>query len=164
MIMANELELACIKTKNPHPQNLTRAQKAALKELKNNHDIIIKPADKGSAVVLMNRDDYIKEGHRQLSDTQFYRKMNRNMTHEHNEQIKAFVDVMADRGELHPQTTNYLKNDSPRTAILYLLPKIHKNKNPPPGRPIISANECPTERISQFVDFFLQPHLSKIKS
>ena len=44
------------------------------------------------------------------------------------------------------------------------MPKIHKNKIPPPGHPIISANEFPTERISQLVDFFLQPHLMKLKS
>ncbi len=50
------------------------------------------------------------------------------------------------------------------TPQLYLLPKIHKGMNPPPGRPIILANECPTERISQLVDHFLQPYLPTIKS
>ena len=47
--------------------------------------------------------------------------------------------------------------DTYRTPQLYLLPKIHKGLIPPPGRPIISANGCPTENISQFVDFFLNP-------
>ena len=37
-------------------------------------DIIIKPADKGSAVVVLNKKDYIAEGMRQLSDTKFYKK------------------------------------------------------------------------------------------
>ena len=45
-----------------------------------------------------------------------------------------------------------------------MLPKIHKNKSPPPGRPIVSGNWCPTERISQFVDYFLQPGVKKITS
>ena len=47
---------------------------------------------------------------------------------------------------------------------MYLLPKIHKNIIPPPGRPVISSNGSPTERISQFVDFFLQPYVSSSRS
>ena len=54
--------------------------------------------------------------------------------------------------------------DAPRTANFYLLPKIHKGKVPPPGRPIVSANDCPTERISQLVDHFIQPLLPKLDS
>ena len=45
-----------------------------------------------------------------------------------------------------------------------MLPKIHKKTCPLPGRPIISANDCPTELISKFVDFFIKPFLPKIKS
>ncbi len=71
---------------------------------------------------------------------------------------------MADHGELHRDMINYLKNQTSCTSVQYLLPKIHKNKNPLSGRPIIPADESLTERISQFEDFFLQPHLTKIKS
>ena len=35
---------------------------------------ILIQADKGSTVVLMNRDDYIAEVERQLNDTKFYKK------------------------------------------------------------------------------------------
>ena len=45
-----------------------------------------------------------------------------------------------------------------------MLPKIHKNLQKPPGRPIVSGNGCPTERISKFVDFFLQPGVKNIRS
>jgi hypothetical protein len=39
---------------------------------------------------------------------------------------------------------------TPRTPVMYFLPKIHKPDNP--GRPIISACGCPTELISSFLD------------
>ena len=45
-----------------------------------------------------------------------------------------------------------------------MLPKIHKNITPPPGRPIISANNCPTKRVSAFVDHFLRPIVSQSMS
>ncbi|XP_030842371.1 uncharacterized protein LOC115924431, partial [Strongylocentrotus purpuratus] len=48
------------------------------------------------------------------------------------------------------------------TARFYLLPKIHKAGNP--GRPIISGNGSPTERISLFIDSFLKPLVPQISS
>ncbi len=33
-----------------------------------------------------------------------------------------------------------------------------------PGRPIISGNNCPTERISRFIDEILKPYVPQIKS
>lgn len=43
-----------------------------------------------------------------------------------------------------------------------MLPKIHKAGNP--GRPIVSANGHPTEKISEFVDLHLQPHVQDLPS
>ena len=37
--------------------------------LQNNRSVIIKPVDKGSAVVVWDRQDYLKEAERQLSDS-----------------------------------------------------------------------------------------------
>jgi hypothetical protein len=45
-----------------------------------------------------------------------------------------------------------------------MLPKTHKGINPPPGRPIVSANGGPTEKIWQLVDFFLNPISNQHKS
>lgn len=48
----------------------------------------------------------------------------------------------------------------PKIPSFYMLPKIHKNLENPPGRPIISGNESLTEPASEFVDFFLKPFVS----
>ena len=58
----------------------------------------------------------------------------------------------------------YLSDDKIRTSEFYMLPKIHKDRVNPPGRPILSGNSCPTERISKFIDFFLQPNVKNIAS
>ncbi len=54
--------------------------------------------------------------------------------------------------------------EKPRTAQFYLLPKIHKNLSKPLGRPIVSANDCPTEHLSEVADFFLKPLMTKLRS
>jgi hypothetical protein len=42
------------------------AEKGALQELKERDDIVIKSADKGSAIVVMDKVDYLEEANRQL--------------------------------------------------------------------------------------------------
>lgn len=54
--------------------NLTTEETRALTELKENKQIIIKPADKGSAVVILDREQYLEEGYRQLNDRTYYLK------------------------------------------------------------------------------------------
>ena len=75
------------------------------------------------------------------------------MTESHNPKVIEQLEAMRVRGEINEKVRDHL----------YLLPKIHKNVSPVPGRPIVSANESPTERISAFVDHFLAPivHTSK---
>jgi len=66
--------------------------------------------------------------------------------------------------EIDKKCFNYLLPNKRRPGRFYLLPKIHKGILPPPGRPIISAIGSPTEKISEFLDFFLQPYLCTIPS
>lgn len=164
MIMLNEAQLSSYKGSNPRYNNLSTAERNAIKELNNNKEIIIKPADKGGAIVILNTKDYIKEAQRQLGDINFYQKLDKNPNEIHNLQIKKILDEMLTRDEIDKKCHAYLHNENPRTANFYMLIKIHKGTNPPPGRPIISANNSPTERISAFVDFFLQPGIPKLKS
>ena len=46
--------------------NLSSEEAQALTQLKHNNHVIIKPADKGSAVVILDRDQYIWEAKRQF--------------------------------------------------------------------------------------------------
>lgn len=55
--------------------NLSPEEIEALGELSRRQDIVIKPADKGSAVVIMDKTQYVQEGLRQLGDEAFYSKV-----------------------------------------------------------------------------------------
>ena len=51
----------------------------------------------------------------------------------------------------------YLQDKEYKTPHVYFLPKLHKGTIPAHRRPIVSANGCPTEIISVFVEHFLNP-------
>ena len=163
MALLNEAQiLESNKIPKQNRRNMTNAEFTAKKDLANDKSIIIKKADKGSAVVVQNHSDYINEGLRQLSDKNFYLETKTDLTAKHNVLVQTEVKRLISTKEISEKTGQYLFIENPRTSKLYLLPKIHKNVKPPPGRPIVSANECPTERVSQFVDRFIQPIVSKL--
>ena len=148
----------------PKFHNLPKPERLAKIELQNNPHIIIKPADKGGCIVIQNTTDYINEAHRQLSDNRFYQPLSEDPTDAHNQLVSEFIDSLVDRGAITQKVADFLVFAKPRTASIYFLPKIHKSTRPPPGRPIVSANHCPTERISGLVDFFLNPYVPKLPS
>ena len=164
MILTNEVEFNKRSFFAKHRENITPGERKAIQSLKNNSEIIIMPCDKGGAVVVQDRTDYLKEGYKQLSNKNFYSKLDRDCTAEHTKTINDFIDRLHLNGEIDISVYNYLVSRECRTPNLYLLPKIHKGITPPPGRPILSANGCPTEKISQFVDHFLKEIATKHKS
>ena len=52
----------------------------AMRELHMNNDIVIKPADKGGSIVIMNTTDYIAEAQRQLNNPNHYDKLQEDPT------------------------------------------------------------------------------------
>ena len=55
--------------------NLHHLKSQALKELKNNEDILIIPADKGRATVIMDREKYNTELFIMLKDVTVYKQL-----------------------------------------------------------------------------------------
>ena len=163
-ISKNNLDLAKCKPNKPGRSNISKDEQKALRELTNNSSIVIKPADKGGAVVIQDRDSYITEGLRQLSDNKFYRETKSDLSQTHHDEVTNILDEMFRTRQIDRSCYLYLTDSNIRTAQFYTLPKIHKNKLNPPGRPIVSGNGCPTEKISQFIDHFLQPSVKGIRS
>jgi len=60
-----------LRTPQEH-DNLSELERQTLKELRQDTSIVIKPADKGGSVVIMDRQQYIQEALRQLTDTNYY--------------------------------------------------------------------------------------------
>ena len=60
------------------------------------------------------------------------------------------------------ESAKYFKENFPKPGCFYTIPKIHKQGYP--GRPTVSSNGHPMERISQFVDHQLQPLVTQVPS
>ena len=149
-------------TPNKTRDNLTITERQAISQLKQRQDIIIKPADKGSGTVVMDKAWYIDECNRQLNDSKFYKRLNEDKTADIQKRVTLYVNRMYHDGLINDKTRQYLIQTDVKPGRFYILPKIHKPGNP--GRPIVSSNSHPTERISQFVDYHLQPLVHKLPS
>ena len=142
-----------------HHQNISPAEGRAWKELQTNPKIVTKAANKGSAIVILNSDDYKKEVFRQLSDDKFYIKVPQDLTDKHQTAITSLLHQLHEKGEIPDNVFKSLHALKARTARFYILPKIHKSLVPGkvPGRPIISGNNCATEKISCLVNEHIKP-------
>ena len=127
----------------------------------NDDQIIIKPADKGSTVVVWSKDDYLLEASNQLSDTNVYKKCKGDPLKKVNNEVKSLRD-MFNRKETNNRPRGYLFIKKPQLGRFYLLSKIHKRTSNVPGRPVISNNGTATENISTFLDFHLKNIVSTI--
>ncbi|KAL9988930.1 hypothetical protein ACROYT_G003426 [Oculina patagonica] len=124
--------------------NLTRREIQALKKLRKRTDIVIKPADKGSGTVVMDRQLYLNECYRQLNNQQFYKREKKDPTDHITERVKKYLKGLLKDNIINKETHRYLTPQDPKAGRFYILPKIHKPGNP--GRPIVSANGHPTEK------------------
>ena len=148
--------------------------------IKNNRSLKITKADKGGALVVMNKDQYEKLVFNHLDDKTTYVEipdpMNE-LTH------KTISQLITDNLPCFlSKERNYLLNASAiKTPYFYVLPKIHKhhsisevytkesmsylhleNIQNLESRPIISNISSPTSKLSHFIDILLKPLIDKV--
>ncbi|KAM9305433.1 uncharacterized protein PAF06_013989 [Gastrophryne carolinensis] len=138
-------------------ENLTREERKAMQELEKATGVIIRPSDKGGNVVLLDEGYYIKEIEGQLSDTNTYRRIGENPFPRVVARLRDKLDWAREEGLLAPKVLNYLNVVEYNIPVLYTIPKVHKCLSEPPGRPIVSGNGGPLERVARFVDENLKP-------
>jgi len=144
--------------------NLTKAERESLKSLASNSNIVIKQADKGGAVVLMDRHLYTQEGLRQLLNTHYYKQIEVSNIEQTCHKISKIIHSLFSKGVISSRQFKLLNPNTPhRPRAFYLLPKIHKpyskwpHEKMPEGRPIVSDCSSETYYISKLVDYFLKP-------
>lgn len=149
--------------------NLSVDEVRALRQLEKAKNIIIKPADKGSAVVIMGREQYIFEVERQLNDVIYYKKLIQPIYKDTVPLVDDILNSLKKKKIINASQFKYLKGDiQPRIRRFYILPKIHKEPAKwtvpfeiPAGRPIVSDCGSETYYTAEFIDYYLNPLSTK---
>ena len=81
----------------------------ALTNLSKRKDIIVKAAKKCAPLVVWRADLYQKEALRQLSDTSFYAKVDKDLTSTNQQIVKSTINGLIVKQELPPSATNLLE-------------------------------------------------------
>lgn len=155
-------------------RNISKREQQAIKRLQTDSSIVIKEADKGGAIVIMDSSYYENLVNDQLSDRTFYAEIPSNMDKKTTRRLNNLISKHEQ--SLTEKESDCLVNFESRTSNFYGLPKVHKSKqiqsavkeqnseyvilNAPTDlklRPIIAGPSCPTNRLSNLIDIILKP-------
>ena len=118
--------------------------------LKNGQSIVIQEVDKGSAVVMWDKKDYLMEAEKQLSCKETYEELSSHPSF----LIKTIhhaLEKIRKSGNISSDILDYFNIENPKFGRFYLLPKIRERMYEIPGRPVISNCSFYTENISAFL-------------
>ena len=148
----------------PQRHNLTKKENEAIKWLSENDNLIVGPADKGGAVVVISREKYEKEAYRQLNDTEYYLPLPSFPLENMKEDLRTLLLYARENEWISKQEFDFLLPAYPRLPCFRMLMKVHKDALNPPGRPIISSNDSISEPASKYVDYYIKPFVSQLPS
>ena len=154
-------DLESIETKKAR---LNKTLQEGLDSLCTNKDLVIRPADKGGGIVILDRADYLREMHNIVDDANTYSILPSDPKNRYKRELEKLVERGVFQGILSIKEKLFLIPRAPRTPTMYYLPKLHKDPVCPPGRPIVSGIDSITSRVGRYIDFYLQPLVKKIPS
>ncbi|CAJ0946808.1 unnamed protein product [Ranitomeya imitator] len=156
MLVSRDIRKYNTKNMQYLPNNLNTQERKAIKDLQTNHNIVVRPADKGGGIVILDHSMYHQESIRLLSDPITYKKLRYDPTTQYIIKLSALAYKGKSKGILDTKEYHYILNKNPSKAVFYHIPKIHKDQTHPPGRPIISGINNLTANLSRYVDVHLQ--------
>ncbi|XP_046393718.1 uncharacterized protein LOC124161442 [Ischnura elegans] len=148
---------ATLRKARPPKQNTTRAERMALRKLKENTNILVLPADKGNATVVMERKEYDSKVRALLQETT-YRVLRTDPTAKTIREAKEIIK----KSSIPREELRTLLPTAPKPPRFYGLPKVHKEGIP--LRPIVSQIDAPTYHLARYLARHLQPHVGKTSS
>ena len=146
-----------LRSSTPKP-NLTKAQNLALRELKRDRDCIVLTADKGVAMVIMDRQDYISKAN-QLLNQNTYRSITRDPTTSIKNKLISILKRVKNQTGLDSNTYKSMYPTGCVPPKFYGLPKIHKPDTP--LRPIVSSCGSVTYGVAKELAKILKPLVGK---
>ena len=138
--------------------NLTKAQNLAIRQLKKDRDHIVLTADKGVAMVIMDRQDYISKANNLLSQNT-YRSIQQDPTNTIKNKLINILKRVKSQTGLNNQTYKAMYPTGCVPPKFYGLPKIHKLDTL--LRPIVSSCGSVTYGVAKELAKILKPLVGK---
>ena len=142
--------------------NLTRKEEQALQDLLAADDIIIRPADKGSGIVVMDTEKYIESLEKEMKESKSYEKVGKDEYAKSEKFIKKKVDAMVKQGMIGSKMKKYLVPKYHKPGRLKGNPKLHKKERP--LRTIVNGIGTPTERMAHLAERELDDYVTSSPS
>ena len=154
-----KLKSAAIRRINTERDNiLTQDEKRAIKSLSNNKEIVVQRPDKGGGVVILDRQYYHDRLLNLISDPDKFSACSSDQS----DNLKKEINIIAEQSKNSNKHLYFKLRRVGNFADghLYGLPKLHKNIEAPPLRPIISMSGTVTHDIAQFLNNIIRPYLN----
>ena len=125
-----------------------------------NLNLILQP-DKGTATVVMDRDEY-RNKMLQLLEDPTYKKLKNDSTTKIEKRVTQSLRKLEEKGWIADKAKLNLTPQFSTPPQIYGLPKIHKEKTP--LRPIVSSIGSPTYKLANELARILSPLMGKTES
>lgn len=123
------LVLSAVPARMP-PWTIPPREMKALWDLASDDDVLVLPADKGKATVVMDKLDYDTKMLRKLSDVKTYQLVEKDMTASLERKMNVLLLELKRSGQLPDDVHARLRSSAARVPQLYGLPNVH-NQNVP---------------------------------
>ena len=144
---------------NPPRPNLSKEEWKALKQLKTDKECMALTVDKGVALVVMDRQEYIKKAKILLEDINTYKPIPTDPTSKHKNKLVNILKNMNAEFGMNENTYKMMYSTGASAPKFYGLPKIYKKDVP--LRPIVSSIGSVTYQVAKELARILKPLVGK---
>ena len=134
MVLRSEMA-GVLRSAKPPKSNISREERKALNDLKKEESVLILPADKGKATVLMDVQDYEDKLTEMLSDEKTYEQLSSDPTQRYKRELVAILSRLKKENKINKSQYDLLFPTAENIPRIYGTPKIHKPGNK--VRPIV---------------------------
>ena len=144
-----------LKQARPSKSNISKEEWKAIKELRADKDQLVLTADKGVALVVIDKKDYIQKMNQLLEDKNTYRLLKMDPTNKQKNRLINILRRIQSEGRLEEYTYKKMYQTGASSPKLYGLPKIHKKDIP--LRPMVSSQGSVSYGVAKELARILKP-------
>ena len=148
-----------LKTCTPPRSNINREEVQALAELRRDSSKVILTADKGVALVIMDRPEYINKVQELLNDNKTYKEISTDPTNKLKTKLISLLKKIKADGGIEEQLYQKMYPTGAVAPKFYGLPKIHKRDIP--LRPIVLSRGSISYEVAKELSRILRQLVGK---